>query len=434
MDQAIGIYVLISVFLLMFLRVPIVASMAIPACIGILLLKSENTLFAVIESIIWEQSYNYTFSTLPLFILMGEFLFFSDLSSELFTAFRNWFGRIKGGLSIATIGASAVFAAASGSSLATTATIGVITSKEMLKSGYSKILTGGSIVAGGTLGILIPPSSMFIVYGMMTEQSIGRLLMAGIIPGILLTIFYMITIYISVLINPKLAPENVENAVSWKEKIQSFKANVWILMLFMLVMGGIFFGWFTATEAAGFGALGALVIALIRRKITIANFFKAVFDTVKTTGFMISILMGAFLLNYVLTVTRVPMIFADFIFSRNLSETMIFVLLVIMYIFLGAVMNTMAMIVVTIPIVLPILQQLGLDLIWFGVIIVLIVEMAYLSPPIGMNCFVLTSVVKELDLTSVFKGAMIFMIPIIVLIVLLYIFPEIALYLPYNLR
>jgi len=434
LSETIGICVLISVFILMFLRVPIVVSMGVPAAIGILLLRSEGTLFTVIESIIWEQSYNYTFSTLPLFILMGEFLFFSDLSNELFTAFRNWFGRIKGGLSIATIGASAVFSSASGSSLATTATIGVITSKEMLQSGYSKILTGGSIVAGGTLGILIPPSSMFIVYGMMTEQSIGKLLMAGIIPGILLTLFYMITVRISVLVNPKLAPEYVENAVSWREKIQSLKANVWILMLFILVMGGIYLGLFTATEAAGFGSFGALLIALIRRKITTANFFEAVFNTVKTTGFMIAIVMGAFLLNYVLTITRIPMVLADFIFSRNLSDTMIFLLIIMMYIFLGAVMNTMAMIVVTIPIVLPIIQQLGLDLIWFGVIIVLIVEMAYLSPPIGMNCFVLSSVVKELDLTSVFKGSVIFMIPIIALVVLLYLFPEIALYLPYNLR
>lgn len=430
MSVTIGITVLIAVFILMFLRIPIVVSMALPACIGILMLKSEKALFTTIESIIWEHSYSYAFSTIPLFVLMGQFLYYSDISNELFTAFKNWFGRLKGGLGMAAIGASAVFAASSGSSLATTGTIGVASSKEMLKAGYAKSLTGGAIVAGGTLGILIPPSSMFIIYGMITETSIGKLLMAGIIPGILLTIFFMMTIGISIWIKPDLVTGHVDTHVSWKEKIQSLKANLWILLLFTFVMGGLYMGLFTATEAAGYGALGALVIALLRRKLTFALFSEAMFSTVKTTGFLFAIVMGAFLLNFVLTITRIPNLLADFLFSKDLSPTMIFLLIVVMYLILGAIMDTLAMIVVTMPLILPIVQQLGFDLIWFGVIITLLVEMALISPPVGMNCFVLKGVVDDLDLKSIFKGAFIFMIPILSLIGLLYVFPEIALFLP----
>jgi C4-dicarboxylate transporter, DctM subunit len=426
----VGVLVILSVFLLMFLRVPIVISMAIPGILGLLYLKGEIPLYAAIDSVIWQHSYHYTLSTIPLFVLMGQLLYKAGFSDELFTAFRNWFGRIKGGLGIATIGASAMFASSSGSSLATTGTIGVVASKEMLKAGYAKSLTGGSIVAGGTLGILIPPSTMFIIYGMVTEQSIGKLLIAGIIPGILLTLLFMVTIYISILVNPKLISGVKEPKVSWKVKFSSLKANGWILALFTLVMGGIYIGAFTATEAAGIGALGAFLIALIRKKLTIATLLEAVFNTVKTTGFIFAIVMGAFLLNFVLTITQVPNLLADFLFAKSLSPTIIFLLIVIMYLILGAIMDTLAMIVVTIPIILPVLQLLEFDLIWFGVIIVLLVEMALISPPIGMNCFVLKGVVEELELSDIFKGSFLFMVPILTLITLLYIFPEIALFLP----
>ena len=428
--EMVGIIVIICVFILMFLRVPIVLSMGIPAFIAILYLKSANTLYTAIESIIWDRSYNYTLSTIPLFVLMGQLLFSAGFSDELFQTFRNWFGRFKGGLAIATIGASAMFASSSGSSLATTSTIGLVSAKEMMKSGYSKVLTGGSIVAGGTLGILIPPSTMFIIYGMITEQSIGKLLIAGIVPGILLTLFFMITVNLAIRINPKLVSTIDEPKVSWKEKLNSLKANGWIIALFTVVMGGIYIGFFTATEAAGIGALGAFIIAVLRKKLTIKSFSEAVFGTIKTTGFIFAIVMGAFLLNYVLTITRVPNLLAEFLLSANLSPTMFFILIVVMYLVLGAIMDTLAMVVVTIPIILPTLVQYDFNLIWFGVIIVILVEMALISPPVGMNCFILKGVVKELDIGSIFKGAIIFAVPILVLILLLYIFPEIAIFLP----
>ncbi|OLO37102.1 Neu5Ac permease [Alkalihalophilus pseudofirmus] len=430
----VGILVILFVFVLMFLRIPIAISMAIPASIGILYLRGWDTLLSALDTIVWTKSYSYTLTTIPLFVLMGQLIYQSGISSELYTAFRNWLSGFRGGLGMATIGSSAMFSAASGSSLATTGTIGVMASKEMLAAGYSKSLTGGSIAAGGTLGILIPPSTMFIIYGMMTEQSIGQLLLAGIIPGILLTLFFIITIYVASLIKPSLITNENHEKVSWKERFDSLKSTIWIILLFLIVLGGMYFGFFTATESAGVGALGAFMIGLARRKLSVRKVNDAIFETIKTTGFIFAIVIGAFILNYVLTITRVPHLISDFMFSANLSPTMLFVIIVIMYIILGAFMDTLSMIVVTIPIILPLVVATGFDLIWFGVIIVLVVEMGLISPPVGMNCFVLNGVVKELPLTQIFKGAFLFIIPILTLIILLYIFPEIALFLPNSIR
>lgn len=432
--EVVGVIVIISVFILMFMRIPIAIAMAIPAALAIIYLKGWNTLMTSIDSIVWYQSYSYTLSTIPLFVLMGQFLYTAGISEELFDTFRKWFGKFKGGLGLATIGSSAMFAAASGSSVANTGTMGVIASKEMLKAGYSKSLTGGSIVAGGALGILIPPSTTFIIYGMITEQSIGALLTAGVIPGILLTIFFMLTIVISVIVKPSLVSNTVDVSVSWKERFISLKSNISIIIMFLIVIGGLYLGLFTATEAAGVGAFGAFIIGLIRRKLTFHKFAEAVFSTIKTTGFMFAILMGAFILNYVLVITRLPILLADFLFDKNLTPTMIFILIIIMYIILGALMDTLAMMVVTIPILMPVLKMAGFDLVWFGVIIVLVVEMALISPPVGMNCFVLKGVSDDLELVDIFKGALIFMIPILLLIILIYIFPEIALFLPNTMR
>ena len=229
--EMVGVVVILSVFILMFLRVPIVLAMALPSFIAILYLKTEVALFAAIESIIWDRSSNYTLSTIPLFVLMGQFLFSAGFTDDLFDTFRKFFGRIRGGLAMATIIASSVFASSSGSSLATTSTIGLVAAKEMLKANYAKSLTGGAIVAGGTLGILIPPSTMFIIYGMITEQSIGKLLIAGILPGILLTLFFVLTIYIVLKIRPDMVGDQLDEPVSWSEKLTSLKVNIWIYLI-----------------------------------------------------------------------------------------------------------------------------------------------------------------------------------------------------------
>jgi C4-dicarboxylate transporter, DctM subunit len=426
--ELVGLYGVILTFLLMLLRIPISIAMAIPAVLGILYLRDWNVVFTGLESIVWAHSYSYTLSTIPMFILMGELLFISGITSELFTTFRAWFGKLKGGLAMATIGSSALFSAASGSSIATVGTMGVISTNEMMKAGYNKTLIGGSIVAGGSLGNLIPPSTMFIIYGMMTEQSIGQLLMAGTLPGILLTVLFMISIYFAVLIKPELAPGSA--TATWKDRFVSLRLTGWIVILFVVVIGGMYIGLFSPTEAAGVGAFFSFAIALVRRKLTWSNFVEALSRTLKTTGFLFPIVLSSFLLNYFLAITKIPIVLAGMIDDTGLPRWAIFFLIVLVYIILGSLMDAMAMVVITLPIVMPILQALNFDLIWFGVIIVIVVEMALISPPVGLTCFVLNGISPQMSLNQIFKGAMWFMIPICVLIVILYIFPEIALFLP----
>lgn len=426
--ETIGFLGILAMFLLMFLRVPIAIAMAVPAFIGILYVREWKVLSTAIETIVWDHSFNYTLSTIPMFVLMGELLFVSGVSQELFATFRYWFGKLRGGLAMAAIGASAIFAAASGSSLATTGTMGVISSKEMLEQKYNKALIGGSIVAGGTLGILIPPSTIFIIYGMLTEQSIGKLLIAGIIPGIILTTLYILTVAVAVKIRPDLAPKG--EGSSWKERIVSLRHTGWILVLFIVVIGGMYVGLFSPTEAAGIGAFGAFIIALARRKLTFQKFVESMNRTLRTTGFLFAIILAAFILNYFLAITRVPLLLANFLADTTMPPLLILCSIVVLYVLLGAVMDSLAMIVVTIPIILPVIQALGYDLIWFGVLIVIVVEMALISPPVGMNCFVLNGVAPQLRLEEIFKGALWFMIPLLVMITFLIAFPEIALFLP----
>lgn len=427
--ELVGFIGILLMFVLMFLRVPIALSMVIPALLGILYLKGWKVFYTAVETIVWGQSFNYTMSTIPMFVLMGELLFAAGISGELFNTFRAWFGRLRGGLGIATVTSSAVFAAASGSSLATTATIGVVASKEMLKSNYNESFTAGSILAGGTLGILIPPSTTLIIYGMLTEQSIGQLLIAGILPGILLTMLYILTIMITVRINPRLAPKvNVKS--SWKEKFISLKSTIWIILLFILVIGGMYAGIFNPTEAAGIGAFLTFLIALMKRKLTVKKLIEAMNNTLRTTGFLFAIIIMAFILNYFLTLTRIPILMANFFDGLNLPPFFMFMAIIFMYILLGAVMDALAMIVVTIPIVLPIIQALGFDLIWFGIIVIMVVEMAMISPPVGMSSYVLKGSTEGLTLEQIFKGALLFLIPISVAIIILYFFPEIATFLP----
>ena len=426
--ETIGVIALVVMLGLMLFRVPIAISIALPGVVGILYLKDWTVLRNAVDSIIWNHSLSYTMSTIPMFMWMGEMLTASGISSELYNSFRLWLGRLKGGLAMATIGASAVFAAASGSSVANTGTIGMMASREMLKFKYSKPLASGSIVAGGTLGILIPPSGFLIIYGMLTEQSIGKLLLAGIIPGIILSLLFVITIFVSVLIKPDLAPP-AEKA-SWKERFVSIKSTIWILILFVIVIGGMFFGFFGPTEAAGIGALAATLLALAKGKLTWKVFWETLRRTTLSSGFLFAIILAAFLFNYFLTISKVPTMLSSLLTDAGYPPLVTFIMIFIMYVILGAVMDSMAALVVTIPIVMPIIESLGHDLIWFGIVMCLLVEVALISPPHGMNIMVLNGVVPEYGLGNIFIGALLFVIPIFFMVALLYIFPDIVLFLP----
>ncbi|WP_099363639.1 TRAP transporter large permease [Fredinandcohnia onubensis] len=427
--ETVGFIAIVIMLVLMMLRIPIAISMAVPAVIGILYLGNETVLFTAVESIIFDHSFNYTLSTIPLFILMGEMLSVTGISSELYASFRTWFGRLKGGLGMATIGASTLFAAASGSSLANTGTIGVMASKEMLRYGYSKSLTGGSIVAGGSLGILIPPSTVLIIYGMLTEQSIGKLLLAGIIPGIMLATCFIVTIYLIAVVKPEMAP-TIEEKSTWKERFISLKSTIMVFIIFAIVIGGMFLGWFGPTEAAGIGAFSAIIIAMIKKKLTWTNFLETVVRTTRTAGFIYATVLCAFVFNYLLTISKVPILVSTTITSWDVPHYLTFLFIVLLYLFLGAVMDSIAAIVITIPFIMPIMLSMGHDLIWFGIIIVLLVEAALISPPYGMNILILNGVVPELKIGTIYKGALVFLLPILFMILVLYLFPNLALFIP----
>lgn len=426
--EMVGIIALITMLVLMMLRVPIAISMMLPAVLGIYYMRDWTVLSAAVESIVWSSAIHYSFSVIPMFLWMGEMFSTTGISSDLYSTFQKWLGRFKGGLAMATIGASAVFAAASGSSIANTATIGQMAAKEMLNNRYDKSIAGGSIVAGGTLGLLIPPSTFLIVYGMLAEQSIGNLLIASIVPGIMMSLLFIITIYIAVLVKPDLAPKG--DSYSWKDRFASLKNTFWIILLFIVVIGGMFIGLFGPTEAAGMGAFCATLIAWAKKKLDWAIFTKAIYRTIRTCGFTFAIILSGFLLSYMLSISKVPLLASSFLMDAGFSPLTMFIIIVIMYVLLGTVMDALAAVVVTLPFVIPVISSMGLDLVWFGIVLCILVEMALISPPYGMNLMVLNGTVPELDLWKLFKGGIMFLIPMLIGIALLYMFPQIALWLP----
>lgn len=426
--ETVGLVGLGLMFALMFLRVPIAIAMVVPGILGAWYLRGWGPMLTVLDTVVWSHSYNYTLSTIPMFVLMSELIYVSGISGELFDVFRKWLGALKGGLALATVGASAIFAAACGSSVAGTATMGIVASKEMQRAGYSDTLSSGAVVAGGTLGILIPPSTAFVLYGMLTEESIGKLLIAGIVPGLLLTVLYMLTVYAAVWVRPSFGPAMERTA--WLDRVLALRSILWIALLFIVVIGGMYAGLFSPTEAAGVGAFGAFVIALVRGRITWRNLRECLSNTVKVSGFLFAIILGAFVLNYFLAITRLPADLASFINGLGWPPLYVMLVILALYLVLGAVMDALAMVVITIPILLPTVKALGFDLIWFGVIVVVMIEMALISPPVGMGCFVLKGVNPSLQMTSIYKGALLFMLPIFGLLALLLAFPGIALWMP----
>lgn len=425
----IGVVAIAAMFVLMALGVPVAIAMTLPALIGIIIVVNPAVLAATVDSTVWNHGMNYPLVTIPLFVLMGEVLFESGVTGKLYGAIRAWFGRMRGGLAVSSVAASAIFAASSGSSLATTGTMGVVASKEMLDVEYDQKLVSGSIVAGGGLGILIPPSTLMILYGTLTEESIGKLLMAGLIPGIVLTLLLCLTIVAIVTIKPEYGP-GAATSVSWRDKIRTLAPIAPIAILFIAVMGSMYSGWASPTEAAALGAVGAIVIAAFRASFTMRSLLAAVERSVRTTGFIFAIVLGSFLLNYLLAITQIAPNIARFISELDAAPVGIFIAIVLMYLVLGAFMDSMAMVVITVPLLLPVIQALGWDPIWFGVVLVLLVEIALITPPVGMNNFVLKGVVPQLHMGQIMRGAVIFCVPLLLMVALVYAFPDLALFLP----
>jgi len=375
---------------------------------------------------------SFTLTVLPLFVLMGHFATMAGLSQELYDTANRWFGHFRGGLAMATVVACGGFAAISGSSLATAATMGTIALPEMRKVGYNAKLATGCVAAGGTLGILIPPSVMFLIYGFLTEQSIGKLFLAGIAPGIVLVALFVVTIAIVTWVNPVLGPPVVRTPVL--ERIKALR-RVWaVIALFFVVIGGMYLGVFTATEAAAVGAFGAFLFAAARRKVTRQSLTEALVATTTTTAMIFGILIGAIILGYFMAVTKVPMALASFFSSLPVPATWVMIFIIITYVILGGLMDSLAMVLLTVPIFFPVVQALGYDPIWFGVMLVILVEVGLITPPVGMNVFVISGMSKEVSIQGVFLGTAPFLVAMALLLAILMVFPDLALFIPRTMK
>ncbi|SNT31487.1 TRAP transporter, DctM subunit [Noviherbaspirillum humi] len=427
-SDAVALIGFVSLFVLMLLRVPVGMAMGLVGITG----YSYLTGFAPAMKLIGQTSMrtvtDYTFGVIPMFMLMGAFVSISGVSKELFRAANSFLGHLKGGLGVATVVACGGFAAICGSSVATAATFAGVAYPEMRRYGYPKSFSSGVIAAGGTLGAMLPPSTVLAVYAIITQQDIGKLFMAGILPGMLALAMYVLTISILVRVRPDLLPAG--KATSWGERFRGLK-DVWApLTLFAFVIGGLYGGLFTPTEAGGMGAGGAFLLGVLRRKLSRAQIREALLQATRTSAAVFTVLIGALLFGYFLTITQVPQKLTEMLTGLGLGRYGVLALIMVMYLVLGCLMDAMAMIILTVPIIFPVVTALGFDPIWFGIIIVMTVELGLIHPPVGMNVFVIKSVVHELSFSTIFKGVIPFVITDLLRLVILIAFPIIALYLP----
>ncbi len=424
----VGIIGIIVLFILFLLRMPVGFAMGLVGFLGYSYLVNLTAGLTLAGQTAYLTVASYTFSVVPLFLLMGEFAFFAGLSAELYDFTYKWLGHLPGGLAMATVAACAGFAAISGSSTAGAVTMGTISLPEMKKFKYEPSLATGCVAAGGTLGILIPPSMIMIIYGIIAEQSIAKLFFAGFLPGFLLAGLFMLTIYILVKRNPTLALRGQKS--NWKERFAGFKTTGWVLALFILIMGGMYAGIFTTTEAGGIGAFGAFVIGIARKKLDWQKFIFSLVETGRTAGMLFIIVIGAIFFGYFIAVSRIPTLLAEFVTGLGLSRYVVLLIIFVVYLFLGCIMDGIAMILLTVPIFLPMVEAVGFDAIWFGIVVVLVVEMGLITPPVGLNVYVLSGVAKDVPMATIFRGIIPFLAAMIICFIIIVAFPQIALFIP----
>jgi tripartite ATP-independent transporter DctM subunit len=428
----IGFVGIVVLLILLAARMPIAFTMGLVGFAGYSVIVGPGAGLMQLETVPFGVGSDYILSVVPLFLLMGQFAFYSGLSQDLYDTSYKWLGQYPGGLAMATVGGCAAFAAVSGSSVATAATMGTVALPGMKKYKYSSKLALGSIAAGGTIGILIPPSIVFILYGILTEQSIGELFLAGFLPGVLTVLLYLLTITIQVRINPKLGPPGPRTNI--KEKLLSLRHTWGMIILFFLVMGGIYLGFFTPTEAGAVGSFGAFLLAILRKRLTLKIIYECLLETGRTTAMLIFIFVGAMIFNYFMAVTNLPMDLAQIIADQGFNRHIILAAILFVYLLLGCIMDPGSMIILTIPIVYPLVQSLGYDPIWFGVVIVIVAEIGAITPPVGLNVFVVKGVAPDVPITDIFKGILPFWGADMVRLFLLVMIPQIALFLPSIMR
>ncbi len=418
----------VCLFALMLLRVPVGMAMGLVGVTGFGYLTGAVPALKLIGQTSMRTVTDYNFGVIPMFMLMGALVSVSGMSRELFRAANSLLGHLRGGLGVATILACGGFAAVCGSSVATAATFSTVAYPEMRRFQYPESFSTGVIAAGGTLGIMIPPSTVLAVYAILTEQDIGKLFMAGVVPGLLAVLMYVLTIALIVAARPNLLPAGERK--SWPERLSGLK-EVWApLLLFVFVMAGLYTGFFTPTEAGGVGAVGAFLIGLLRGKLTPALVREALLSATRTSAAVFTVLIGALLFGYFLTLTQVPQNVTEFLTGLGVGPYGVLALILLMYLVLGCLMDAMAMIILTVPIIYPVIVALGFDPIWFGIIVVMVVELGLIHPPVGMNVFVIKSVIKEVSFNTIFRGVLPFIAMDLVRLLLLIAFPVLALWLP----
>ena len=426
--EAVAIIGFVVLFVLMLLRVPVGMAMGLVGVSGFAYLSGGGPALKIVGHTSMRTVTDWNFAVIPMFLLMGSFATTSGMSRELFRAGNAFLGHLRGGLGIATIAACGGFAAICGSSVATAATFSRVAYPEMRRYGYPQSFATGVIAAGGTLGIMIPPSTVFAVYGLITEQDVGKLFVAGIVPGILAVAMYMITITAIGMVRPGFLPAGPRSTVVGAARGD---ADVWAtLLLFVFVIGGIYGGLFTATEAAGMGAAGAFIIGVARGRLSLADIRRSLLEATRTTAAVFTVLIGAILFGYFLTITQTPQNVTAFLTGLGIGKYGVLALIMLMYLVLGCLMDALAMIILTVPIVFPVIVALGFDPIWFGVIIVMTVELGLIHPPVGMNIFVIKSVVEDVKISTIFYGVIPFIITDLIRLVILIAFPILALWLP----
>jgi len=429
-EASIGLIGIACFFLLLILRMPIAFAMAIVGFAGFSILTSVSSAYNMVATEIFNNFSSYSLSVIAMFVWMGFLAYYSGIGTSMYNFAYRLLGHMPGGLAIATQAACAVFGAICGSNTATAATMSAIALPEMDKYQYNKSLATASIAAGGVIGILIPPSVIFILYGTATEQSIGALFMAGILPGLLLTFLYMAVIYILTKRNPSLGPTGPKS--SWQERISSIRGGLLEAMIvFIISVGGLFSGLFTPTEAGAVGAGGILLVSLLEKRINRDKLKKSLLETTRTTAMIMLMIAGAVIFGRFMAVSGVPFELANWAGSLSLPPFAIMGLILIIYLILGCFIDALALVLLTVPIFYPVVvDTLGYDPIWFGVIIVLVVGMGIITPPVGMNVYVIKGIMPEIPLETIFKGIWPFLVAIIVCILLLMLFQSIATFLP----
>lgn len=431
-----GIIGLVAVLVLVLLRVPIAFAMGFVGMIGYMFETSFRGAISMVARLIIDTSQDYGLSVVPLFILMGLFVNKAGISRELYAASNAFLGHLKGGLAMATIVACGGFAAISGSSLATAATMSKVAMPEMRRYGYDDRLSTASIAAGGTLGILIPPSVILVIYGLLTETSIGKLFIAGIIPGFLGIVFYLLAVRFSVARSPEAGPAGPRAA--WGDRVQALK-GVWaVLLLFFLVIGGLYGVldvWplhltFSPTEAAGMGAMGAFLIALARRRLSLRDIREVLSETAMTAASLFAVLIGAWVFSNFVNYAGLPEGLRSLVEAYQLSPWLVMALIIAIYIVLGCVFESLSMLLLTVPIFFPLVTGMGFDPIWFGIIVVVVTEISLITPPVGLNVFILKGVVGDVSTGTIFRGVTPFWIMDIVRLLLLLLVPGLVLFLP----